>query len=188
MKSNASVYRTTLSELRKVVKEWSDDGEPDINDVDLESEQTKEEQDEKHRDYEGDSSEEAAARADDIQECTEEFFNGYIEFALWSSSDPNDDSGTSFERLNYDKEDDIAPETLAKMKEDCDNFYSEYHDWWENENDDYKAGGDFWLTREGHGAGFWDGGYKLGKELTDAAHAYGEFTLYLGDDGMIHGG
>jgi len=36
------------------------------------------------------------------------------------------------------------------------------------------AGMDFWLTRNRHGAGFWDRGDDAClRELTDAAHAYG---------------
>lgn len=45
-----------------------------------------------------------------------------------------------------------------------------------------------------HGAGFWDRYYvnksptgaKLGRKLTDAAHAYGEQGLYIGDDGKVY--
>ena len=36
-------------------------------------------------------------------------------------------------------------------------------------------GQDFALTRNGHGAGFWDRGYgEVGQALTDAARVYGE--------------
>jgi len=47
---------------------------------------------------------------------------------------------------------------------------------------------DFWLTRNRHGAGFWDGDYpeELGKKLTEASHAFGECDLYIGDDGKVH--
>ena len=42
------------------------------------------------------------------------------------------------------------------------------------------AGHDFWLTRNRHGAGFWDGDYpeEVGDKLTAAAHKYGEVDLY----------
>jgi hypothetical protein len=38
-----------------------------------------------------------------------------------------------------------------------------------------RAGHDFWLTRNRHGAGFWDGDWpaEVGKRLTRAAHVYG---------------
>ena len=47
---------------------------------------------------------------------------------------------------------------------------------------------DWTLTRNRHGAGFWDGGWAepWGQRLTDLAHASGEISLYLGDDGFIY--
>lgn len=50
------------------------------------------------------------------------------------------------------------------------------------------AGHDFALTRNGHGAGFWDGDLpdELGERLTKAAKAAGECWLYIGDDGLVH--
>lgn len=49
------------------------------------------------------------------------------------------------------------------------------------------VGHDFLLTRDGHGAGFWDRGLgEIGDALAKAAGAYGESGLYVGDDGMIY--
>lgn len=50
------------------------------------------------------------------------------------------------------------------------------------------AGHDFALTRNGHGAGFWDGDLPeaLGQRLTAAAHAVGECWPYLGDDQSVY--
>lgn len=49
------------------------------------------------------------------------------------------------------------------------------------------AGHDFWLTRNGHGAGFWDRGLgDLGTRLAMSARAYGSQTLMLGHDGKIY--
>ena len=47
---------------------------------------------------------------------------------------------------------------------------------------------DFWLTRNRHGAGFWDGDYEeeAGKKLTEIAHSFGEVHPYVGDDGKIY--
>ncbi len=52
-----------------------------------------------------------------------------------------------------------------------------------------RAGNHFWLTRNRHGTGFWDGDWPepAATRLTDAAHAFGEYNLYIGDDGKIHG-
>ncbi len=51
-----------------------------------------------------------------------------------------------------------------------------------------QAGHDFWLTRNGQGAGFWDGDWPkaAGKRLTKSSKTFGETTLYVGDDGKIH--
>ncbi len=54
--------------------------------------------------------------------------------------------------------------------------------------DSRMAGHDFWLTRNRHGAGFWDGDYPepAASQLTKASHNYGEVSLYVGDDNLIH--
>ena len=50
-----------------------------------------------------------------------------------------------------------------------------------------RAGHDFWLTRNGHGAGYWDRGLgEVGDALTTAAEVYGSCDLYVGDDGKIY--
>ena len=47
-------------------------------------------------------------------------------------------------------------------------------------------GHDFMLTRNGHGAGFWDRGLgDLGDRLTAAAKAYGEQMVVVGSDGVL---
>lgn len=119
------------------------------------------------------------------------FTRAYIECALWSSTDNATDSGGEPLDKNYSAED-IAPEALAKMAADCakfqaDNATPEYND--SRYTDTEKAGHDFWLTRNGHGAGFWDRS-ELSEEdqkrLTDAAHAFGTQDLYVGDDGKLY--
>lgn len=110
----------------------------------------------------------------------DEFTKSYVETALWSTDE-------------VFKLEDLAPETLTKMEDDCRRFQEE------NEADlttfshpRYSAsemgGHDFWLTRNGHGAGFWDGDWREGVEdrLTEAARRFGECNLYAGDDGKIY--
>lgn len=50
------------------------------------------------------------------------------------------------------------------------------------------AGHDFWLTRSGHGAGFWDGDWPepAASTLDKASKEFGNVDLYVGDDGQIH--
>jgi hypothetical protein len=56
-----------------------------------------------------------------------------------------------------------------------------------------RMGHDFWLTRNGHGAGFGDGDWPdpwddLLKDGCGWRTSFGEVYLYVGDDGQIHGG
>jgi hypothetical protein len=47
-------------------------------------------------------------------------------------------------------------------------------------------GHDFWLTRNHHGAGFWDRGLgDAGKILTTLAQGYREVSLFATADGQV---
>jgi hypothetical protein len=114
------------------------------------------------------------------------FTRAYIECALWSSTDESDEN-TGGEPLdkNYGP-DDLSPDCLASMERDCAAFQATHYDYFAN--DPRRAGSDFWLTRNRHGAGFWDGKWSraIGEKLTQVSHAYGEVNLYVGDDGKIY--
>jgi hypothetical protein len=47
---------------------------------------------------------------------------------------------------------------------------------------------DYILTRNHHGAGFWDGDWasEVSKILTDAAHSQSDICAYVGDDNKIY--
>lgn len=50
-----------------------------------------------------------------------------------------------------------------------------------------QVGHDFWLNRNGHGAGFWDGDYPVhGDKLSAIARTFREVNPSLGDDGVIY--
>jgi hypothetical protein len=125
------------------------------------------------------------------------FTRSYIEAALWTSMDESDDSGGEPMDRNYDI-DDIHPDTLEHMRIDCEAFQEKYGNIIDGaELEDLHrascnrdlAGYHFWLTRNGHGAGFWDGDWPdpIGDQLTEASKHFGEYDLYIGDDGAIHG-
>lgn len=124
----------------------------------------------------------------------DDFTRAYVECALWSSTDESTpDGGEPFDK-NYGIED-IAPDSLLIMITNCLRFQSENIAHITNENYCYtnreaseQAGHDFWLTRNGHGCGFWDGDWvePAATILTDTSGAFGECNLYVGDDGMIH--
>ena len=52
----------------------------------------------------------------------------------------------------------------------------------------YLAPHDFYLTRNRHGAGFWDGDWEdnIGQKLTEICHEMKECQLYLGDDNKAY--
>ncbi|MBK9390516.1 MAG: hypothetical protein IPN68_10080, partial [Bacteroidetes bacterium] len=119
--------------------------------------------------------------------------DSYLETALWSSTDESDPSGGDPLDKNYDISD-IESETVEKAKKDLELFFdkcSEKYPGILDQYDDEQIGHDFWLTRNGHGAGFWDGDYEEtpgdGKKLTEIAKTFKEVNLYVGDDGQIHG-
>lgn len=113
------------------------------------------------------------------------FTTQYLETALWSSTDESDESGGRPLDDNYGIEN-LSLATLRESIADCKAFQEEH--WGLIKSDLSRAGHDFWLTRNHHGAGFWDGDWEdeAGKILTDASHAYGSVDLYVGDDGEIH--
>jgi hypothetical protein len=114
------------------------------------------------------------------------FTRGYIEAAFWCGE-------TEEGELDDKTFEDLAPESLAAMIEDCEGFQVAFADNLvrvaeiAGDYDAHRAGVDFWLTRNHHGAGFWDRGLgKVGDELTKDAHPYGEAYLYVGDNGLVY--
>ena len=118
----------------------------------------------------------------------DDFTKAYIECALWSSTD---DKGNNLD-ADHSVED-IAADTLTQMEADCKDFQQANTALIEEAKtirttyDDAHAGHDFWLSRNGHGAGFFDRGLAAaGDDLQLAAKVYGSQDLCIGDDGMIH--
>lgn len=125
------------------------------------------------------------------------FFRSYVGTALWSSTG---DDGEPLD-LNHDISD-LAPETLESMLSDCAAFYDANSESIHCEGaplsrefegsiaarEAAMAGHDFWLTRCGHGAGFWDGDWPepAATALDNASKAAGNVDLYIGDDGLIY--
>lgn len=115
-------------------------------------------------------------------EC-DDFTNGYITAAFWSSTEGDDTPLDDLKTWN-----DLEPESLQRMVADCQKFQKDNAaDLVETYRADHLNGIDFWLTRNGHGAGFWDGDLskQLGERLTTAAHL-GERSLIIGDDGRVY--
>lgn len=108
------------------------------------------------------------------------FYRSYVETALWSSTD---DNGEPLDQVDAE----LADQTKKKMEVDCRRFYVENKDDIET-GDVSMAGHDFWLTRNGHGSGFWDGDWpeEIADRLTASSKRFGEANLYVGEDGQIY--
>ena len=116
------------------------------------------------------------------------FTQGYIEAAMWTLTD---DKGHNLDYLGLH---DIAEETIEQAITDCASFQAANRTLLDRATEESgrgeeSHGHDLWLTRNGHGAGFWDRGYSdaIADPLIYAAHVYGEMNWYLGDDGLVYG-
>ena len=85
----------------------------------------------------------------------------------------------------------LGAENISEQAEkqiwiDCVYFYGNYAHFWGDSHE--QAGHDFWLTRNGHGAGFWDRGetYKdAGQYLTMVSEAIGVQNLSVDDESNL---
>lgn len=91
---------------------------------------------------------------------------------------------------------DIPGPVAAEAAKDAHDFYDENRDVIDRTIAEFatgdvaefarQLGADFALTRNRHGAGFWDRGFgRLGDELTELAHPYGELVIVVDDEGTI---
>jgi len=137
----------------------------------------------------------------------DEMFRAYLTTALWSSTDDGESLDATHEV------DDIAPDAVATLREDVDDFYRANRALLCAWTTPQEAGHLFWLNRNGHGVGFWDRTlpgaadtaeyrkrYGITRavarsrvrfnaamtRLSDASKVYGAVDLYVGDDGAVH--
>lgn len=110
------------------------------------------------------------------------FTQSYIETLFWSEEvyDENGNALGSFEDL-YDPSD-LTPEARKDIEDDCAGFYEETSEMYD---DDEWAGHNFCLSRNGHGAGFWDSDHEHADELHEASKPYGTQGLDAWD-GKVH--
>lgn len=113
---------------------------------------------------------------------------GYVECALWSSRDIDPMTGDEVSLDDYAG--DLATEAMEVLEQDVRDFLDIPDVCEMCERVGMAAeqiGHDLWLTRNHHGAGFWDRGFGVvGDVLTRHAHAEGTRDLYIGDDGLVY--
>jgi len=117
------------------------------------------------------------------EDTVDKFTTAYIEALFFT------DTGDT-EQPSADA--DLSDEAMQKCIDDCKTFQEKHADllaeaYEKTGNDEARSGHDFWLTRNGHGAGFWDGDWPgvYGDKLTEASKVYGEVWTTAGDDGEI---
>ena len=110
------------------------------------------------------------------------FLEQYLATALWSSIDEKDNPFDD----NYSIGD-FSAEALKQADKDCDLFIEKAGDLLDG-FDETDIAHDFWLTRNGHGAGFWDGDYPddIGDKLTEIADEFRDLHIYVGDDEKLY--
>jgi hypothetical protein len=86
--------------------------------------------------------------------------------------------------------DDLDQADFDEFVEDCKGFQGDFshlfdkRERWNRGGDLEAAGHLFTLTRNRHGAGFWDGDYtpEAGRALTEGAHVYGTFGILVDEE------
>lgn len=110
----------------------------------------------------------------------DDFTASYLEAALWSST--GDDERPLDEKYSID---DFSREALAEAQHDTEKFREMAGELLDDIDDD-DAGHDFWLTRVGHGVGFWDRDLgPAGDRLTELSEKFGEQWPIEEDRGEI---
>jgi hypothetical protein len=129
----------------------------------------------------------------------EEFVRGYMEAILFTSNDEATPEGGEPLNKNFTP-DDFSHEAMDRIHADCRTFLHSAGPWLTVDRHrgallsslEAHAGHDFWLTRCGHGAGFWDGDWegeddgRFDGPLTKRAKAFGNLDVVVGDDGKLH--
>lgn len=102
---------------------------------------------------------------------TDDFLRGYLTAAMWTEC-PDPASG-DFKDYALDWFQRLPGSFVTESESDCRDF-TEANQTDLDGLDMEQAGTDFWLSRNGHGAGFWDRGLgQVGDRLHQAAKVYG---------------
>lgn len=108
----------------------------------------------------------------------DDFTRAYVHAAAWTE-DPHPGQG------EYPEPDhgELSPAFIAQAIVDCGRF--QYLAGLYAAENPEQAGHDFWLTRNGHGAGFWDGEWPepAASILTDISETFGEYYAGVFADG-----
>jgi hypothetical protein len=141
----------------------------------------------------------------DLIEEIEHVLKGYVEAMLWANAvcdiEGCEDraAGSDCEHSNGAEKkfslSDFSDADQTSMRDDVEDFVlgnlADFRKYLEEREYDPSQGTvadyfghDFALTRNGHGAGFWDRGLgRLGDRLSEASKVYGSSDIYISSDG-----
>ena len=133
--------------------------------------------------------------------------DSYLETALWAEHNYDSEEDDSVSE-HFDGDycvSDFTDEARSKAEADCAELLNLLDDVHITEDETLldradslqsyeRIGHDFWLTRNGHGAGFWDGDYHdrnddvdYGDAITDIVKAnFSECHIWADDDGGVY--
>ena len=103
----------------------------------------------------------------------DKILESYLECALWTEDIK--------EKTIYD----VGTSTKTTAKNDIAAFVERSGNLLEGWEDE-QIGHDFWLTRNGHGAGFWDRGIEGGDKLTIIAKSFKELNVWVSELGVVY--
>jgi len=128
-----------------------------------------------------------------------EFFQAYLVAALWSSTitegseeNPGERDGDPFDK--HFTTSDFTDEALETLRAHAFSFWCRMWFYIDHEKgrpaavapDTATAGHDFWLTQNGHGAGFWDGDWPVyGEQFTKLSKCYPVVNLYVTAENQV---
>lgn len=118
------------------------------------------------------------------------FLNSYVECLLWTAygvveGEDETVDGLDLHERGFDL-DDFDAAAQKEIEDDCESFFEEAQSMIEGR--EAQAGHDFCLTRNRHGAGFWDGGWpRYGNALTKMSKPYGtqQAMAFLDEQGDV---
>lgn len=117
-----------------------------------------------------------------------EVVEGYMACAIWAE---NDEEAGIHDGLSLQ---DFTPAARRHAEQECRDFCESAKHFLERAKErgftPAQIGHDLWLTRRGHGAGFWDRDElkegNLGQQISALCENADCVTLELGDDGRLH--
>lgn len=117
-----------------------------------------------------------------VEHDIDNIVDSYLETAFWTDQEQIEEKGDDVSSADF------SEETKEKAKEDIISFMKKTEQYLKDIPDNL-IGHNFWLTRNHHGAGFWDMKElddEIGEIVSNICHEFPEKYVFLGDDGKLY--